>query len=246
VQTMISRSNLILIICMISGLIVLISLGTWQVNRLYWKEELIERVQARIASEPTALIDLMENGLNKETQEYKTVFVNGTFDHDSEVYFFTTAKGGGSGWNVHTPLLFDGGSYVIVNRGFVPFDLKAPDKRSDGLLEGKQRVEALLRFPLSERPFGSLENSPKTREFYWRNVNEMASVMIGDKDEFLPIILDQLESDTPGTWPKGGTTITDFPNNHLQYAVTWYGLALTLLGVGGYFLMSRRQAENEE
>lgn len=243
---MINRSNLIVIIFMLMGLAVLVALGTWQVNRLYWKEALIERVQQRIASEPTALQFLLEQGLSKETHEYKTVFVEGVFDHESEVYFFTTAKGGASGWNVHTPLRLDNEKSVIVNRGFVPFDLKQTDKRTVGLVTGNQRVEALLRFPLTERPLGSLENSPETREFYWRNVEEMSAVMTGASETYLPVILDQLETNTPGVWPKGGTTITKFPNNHLQYAATWYGLALTLLGVGGYFLFSRRQTENDE
>ena len=243
---MINRSNLVVIICMLMGLAVLTALGTWQVNRLYWKEELIERVQQRIASEPTALHSMLEQGLNKDIHEYKTVFVEGVFDHASEVYFFTTGKGGASGWNVHTRLLLNDGSSVIVNRGFVPFDLKDQANRLDGLVEGKQKVEALLRFPLDERPLGSLENSPDTREFYWRNVGEMSAVMTGTSETYLPVILDQLETNTSGTWPRGGTTITNFPNNHLQYAVTWYGLALTLLGVGGYFLVSRRRTENDE
>ncbi|MDJ0614255.1 MAG: SURF1 family protein [Rhizobiaceae bacterium] len=243
---MINRSNLILLTCMALGLAVLISLGTWQVKRLHWKEALIETIDQRIASDPKRLSELSKSGLEKDTQEYQPVSVTGEFDHSSEVYFFTTGKGGASGWNVHTPLLMDGGTRVIVNRGFVPFDLKNPDKRPQGLVEGPQRVEALLRFPLNERPLGSLDNSPETKEFYWRNVSEMASAMKGETEKYLPVILDQLEAEIPGMWPKGGTTITDFPNNHLQYAVTWYGLALTLLGVGGYFLFSRRRAENDE
>ncbi len=243
---MINRSNLILLVCMALGLAVLMSLGTWQVQRLHWKEALIKTIDQRIASEPISLAEVAKIGFDKDAQEYQPVFVAGEFDHSSEVYFFTTAKGGASGWNVHTPLKLHDGTFVIINRGFVPFDLRDPDKRAVGLVEGPQRIEALLRFPLREKPFGSLKNSPATKEFYWRNVSEMASVMTGKIDSYLPVILDQLETEVPGRWPKGGTTITNFPNNHLQYAATWYGLALTLLGVGGYFLFSRRRAENDE
>ena len=150
---MINRSNLVVIICMLMGLVVLTALGTWQVNRLYWKEELIERVQQRIASEPTALHSMLEQGLNKDIHEYKTVFVEGVFDHASEVYFFTTGKGGASGWNVHTRLLLNDGSSVIVNRGFVPFDLKDQANRLDGLVEGKQKVEfRMVRSAGEDRP----------------------------------------------------------------------------------------------
>lgn len=180
--------------------------------------------------------------MKKEDHEYLPVTVAGTFDHDGEVYFFTTNKQGAAGWNVHTPLQLETGRTIIVNRGFVPFELKSPDERLRGQIAGIQSVTGLLRFPLKEKPFGSLANFPEKREFYWRNVPEMSAVMTQDQEiEFLPVIIDAGKTENPGGWPRGDTTIVSFSNNHVQYAVTWYGLALTLLGVGGFFLYSRRQ-----
>ncbi|MEM9280092.1 MAG: SURF1 family protein [Pseudomonadota bacterium] len=239
-------STLLVLACMFVGLLVLGALGTWQVKRMLWKEDLIEQVNNRISQQPVNLLDLLSNPVAKESHEYIPVSASGTFDHESEVYFFTTGRTGRSGWNVHTPLILENGKALIVNRGFVPFEMKSPSERLEGQLESSQSVTGLLRFPLLEKPFGSLENSLDSREFYWRNVAEMSSLMGSDDGlEFLPVIVDANDAPNPGGWPQGATTIISFPNNHLQYAITWYGLALTLLGVGGFFLYSRRGTENE-
>ncbi|MEM9329854.1 MAG: SURF1 family protein [Pseudomonadota bacterium] len=239
-------SSIVILICMVLGLSVLCSLGTWQVNRMIWKEKLISQVEERIRQKPVGLEEIPQDTLTKETHEYRPVTMTGTFDHDSEVYFFTTSKNGLPGWNIHTPMIYGPDNAVIVNRGFVPFENRAPDSRLPGQTEGQQTVTGLLRFPLLEKPFGSLANIPDKREFYWRNVAEMSALMGASQGvAFLPVIIDAGEEPNPGGLPIGGTTIIAFPNNHLQYAITWYGLALTLLGVGGFFLYSRRKDEND-
>ena len=208
--------------------------------RLQWKEELIARVNARVDQPEQSLNDIAI--LKREEHEYLPVSVKGTYDHASEVYFFTTDKLGRPGWWVHTRLDLKNDKSLIVNRGFVPYEQKNPETRREGQPEGLVEVVGLLRFPLLEKPFGSLDNNLKKREFYWRNVGEMASVMDGDPAKYLPIILDRDNKPIAGGVPEGGTTLLAFSNNHLQYAITWYGLALTLLGVGGYFLYSRKSA----
>ena len=239
------RSNLLILICMIVGLVVLCGLGTWQVKRLYWKEALISRVADRVARPTVALSEIEQSGFSREDHEYLPVSIIGKYDHDQEVYFFTTGKGGQPGWHVHTPLLLNDGRFLVVNRGFVPFELKEASRRAESIEPLAVEVSGLLRFPLSQKPFGSLPNSLEKREFYWRNVGEMSEAM-GNPGEFLPVILDRTETTgVENALPVGGTTILRFSNNHLQYAVTWYGLALTLLAVGGYFLHSRRQEAND-
>jgi surfeit locus 1 family protein len=224
---------------------ILCALGTWQVKRMFWKEQLIKRVEARLESKNIEINMIADAGFDKEQHEYQPVKATGTFDHSKEVYFFTTGKSGQSGWNVHTPLSFENGKTLIVNRGFVPFSLKNQSERKDGQVDGVQSIEGLLRFPLLERPLGSLENNADKREFYWRNVSAMSSAMDLQTSNVLPVILDQRGTEQVYDWPRGGTTIIDFPNNHLQYVITWFGLALTLLGVGGYFLYMRRGNNDE-
>ena len=141
--------------------------------------------------------------------------------------------------------LVDFGQSLIVNRGFVPYETRNSETREAGQVAGKVTIAGLLRFPLLEKPLGSLENNLQEREFYWRNVEQMASIMGGDASLYLPVILDRNDQPVPGGLPKGGTARLSFPNNHLQYAITWFGLALTLLGVGGYFIYSRRAVDTK-
>ncbi|MEO0327231.1 MAG: SURF1 family protein [Pseudomonadota bacterium] len=226
-------------------MVILAALGTWQVNRLIWKEQLISRVESRLESKSIELSELIDSGFDKTLHEYQPVRAVGSFDHSKEVYFFATGKQGSSGWNVHTPLTMANGKTLIVNRGFVPFEIKDPVLRTRGQIGGNQIVTGLLRFPLFEKPFGSIENDLDKREFFWRNVAEMSNAMQVDRANVLPVILDADDTPVPGGLPIGDTTIIAFPNNHLQYAITWYGLMLTLIGVGGYFIWSRRKTNEE-
>ena len=232
-MTGIVKRNWLPLICIVSGLIVLCGLGSWQVKRLYWKEGLLERIEMRIQQQPVSLLEVAGFGFNKLQQDYLPVELTGEYDHNTEAYFFTTGPHGEPGWNVHTAVRLPDGRSVIVNRGFVPFDFKSPASRSKGQVSGSQELRGLLRFPLKEKPLGSLDNNLSTREFYWRNIKDFAQVMGLDEKKVLPIIVDLAEYEIPGGMPKGGATILSFPNNHLQYAITWFGLALTLLGVGG-------------
>ena len=237
------KSNLIALACMIAGIVVLCSLGTWQVKRLFWKEELLATIEARAKLAPMEINDFLDRQMLEDNWPYSPVSATGKFDHSKEVYYYTTAKSGGAGWNVHTPLKLESGKTLIVNRGFVPFDGKDASKREIGQVTGKQTITGLVRVPLPEKPNSFVpDNAPVKREFYWRSLPEMKSLMqTSVNEQFVPFFVDADDTPNPGGYPRGGTTLVSLPNNHLQYAVTWYGLALTLLGVGSYFLYSRRQ-----
>lgn len=239
--------TILIITCMALGVAVLGGLGTWQVKRMIWKESLIESVEDRIKLLPVNLLELLDSGTAKSEMEYTPVTITGNFDHSKEVYFYSTNKKGAVGWNVHTPMILDNGKVLVVNRGFVPYDLKNPAQREEGQVTSNQLVTGLVRIPLKEKPNSFVpDNALEKREFYWRDLEEMANLMRNEENqEFLGVIVDTDATGNPGGWPHGGTTIVSFPNNHLQYAITWYGLALALLGVGGFFLYSRRQGNNE-
>ena len=234
-------STIALLICMTAALFVLIILGNWQVERLAWKEALIERVNARVGLEPVSLMSLLEGNVSAEDDEYTPVTVEGTFETGKDVFYFTTGNGGASGWDVYTPLILDSGEVLIVNRGFILFPMK--EEWSDANLVARDitSITGLLRFSAAEKPSASHENNLLKREFYWRSLEEMSASMAYGKDEILPVFVDADDTPNPGGWPKGGSTVISFTNNHLQYALTWYGLAATLVGVGGFFLFSRRQ-----
>lgn len=228
---------------MILAFITLCGLGTWQVKRLYWKEALIAKIQQRTSLAPMEINNFLDRQMLEDNWPYSPIMAQGVFDHSKEVYFFTTSKAGQSGWNVHTPMLLNNGKYLIVNRGFVNYDMREPEKRLRGQVKGKQVITGFVRVPEKANPNNFFpDNIPAKREFYWRDYNKIAELMgKSEGREFIPFFVDVNEEPNPGGWPKGGTTIINFPNSHLQYAVTWYGLALALLGVGGFFLYANRQ-----
>lgn len=235
-------STIVILVFMAIGLSVLCGLGYWQVQRLHWKENLIATVDKRVKMQPVEITTFLNSGTPKEEWQYRPVSAQGVFDHQQEVYYFTANKAGQSGWNIHTPLVLQSGEKLIVNRGFVPFTLKMSETREQGQVKGLVNISGLLRVPEEEKPAAAFENSLQSREFYWRSLPQMIDLMReDDQDKFLPVFLDADDAPNSGGWPKGGATIIKFSNSHLQYAGTWFGLALTLLGVGGYFLYTRNK-----
>lgn len=233
----------LLVILSLGALAALLALGTWQVQRLAWKENLIAMIEARIASDPHSLNDIGTRLGTTGDIEYWPVSVGGEFRHEGERHFFATHKGQ-SGYFVYTPLEIDNGRLILVNRGFVPFERKDPATRPEGQVDGWQTVTGLAREAPREKPsFIVPDNDPAKNVFYWKDLSAMAaSSGVGEPGDYLPFFIDANDAPNPGGLPAGGVTILDLPNNHLQYAVTWYGLAAALVAVLGAWLWRRRAA----
>jgi len=224
--------------------VILIGLGTWQVQRLHWKEDLLATIDRRTHSAPLALADVEREFAASHDVDYTPVTVTGTFLHQGERHFFSTWQGD-SGFNVYTPLQLDDGRFVLVNRGFVPYDLKDPSKRRQGEVAGKVTVTGLARNPLSGKPSMMLpDNDVAKNIFFWKDRDVMAaSAGLPAGFTLVPIFIDADKTPNPGGLPIGGVTIIDLPNSHLQYAMTWYGLAAALAAV--LILRLRRPAKEE-
>jgi surfeit locus 1 family protein len=223
--------------------VILVGLGTWQVQRLHWKEALLATIAERTRAEPLSLRDVELKFGETGDIEYIPVVATGEFLHDAERHFFATWQGQ-SGYYVYTPLRLETGRVVFVNRGFVPFDKKNPATRQQGQVTGPQTVTGLARKPLPDKPSVMLpDNDPDKNIFYWKDLRAMAILSGLDVDSgVLPFFIDADAKPNPGGLPRGGVTIIDLPNNHLQYAITWYGLAAALAGVLAVMLYHRRQA----
>lgn len=216
---------------------ILMSLGFWQVARLHWKENLIATVEARLKAAPVepppppAWPDLEKAGL-----EYQPVTVTGRFLHQQEAHVFmalASPKGrfGGMGYLVMTPLLTDGGWYVYVNRGFVPEDRKVPATRAAGQLDGEVTVTGLYRAP-SEKSWFTASDDPAKNVWFSRDPWHFAEAARLPAVSVAPYIVDaRFDPSLPGGLPQGGETLVQFPNSHLGYAITWFGLALGLVAV---------------
>jgi len=217
---------------------VLVSLGTWQVERLRWKEALLARITSQLAEPPVPLSTAEAALAAGEPIEYRPVTVTGTFLHDRERHFFATYQGQ-SGFYIYTPLTLDDGRALFVNRGFVPYERKDAASRAQGQVGGEVTVTGLARERLEGKPSWVVpENEPAKNVFFWKDLGAMAT-SAGVTQSVLPFFLDAGTAPNPGGLPIGGVTMVALPNSHLQYAVTWYGLALALVGVSLAMLLRR-------
>ncbi len=218
------------------ALLVLLALGTWQVERLSWKERLIAERQAAVAAPPTGLPASLAAA---QGLEYHHVRVTGTFLNDRELYLGATSEEGRPGYQVITPLRLADGGIVLVNRGFVPQDRRAPESRAAGELGGEVTVTGLLRLPPEGKPHWFLPANSAERN-YWIYVDIPAMAAAQHLDRVLPFYIDADTTPNPGGLPQGGQTRLALPNDHLQYAVTWYALAVALVVI--YIVFIRRRA----
>jgi len=222
---------------------ILIGLGLWQLQRLAWKETLIARIEARSTMAPAPLLPAAEwPNLAPDDYDYRHVEAEGTFEHDKEVLVFHgpgfSRKGISSpGYLVLTPLRLASGAYVIVNRGFVPEALKDKAARAEGEIAGPVIVTGLMRPPESRNLFTPADD-PSAGRYFTRDPALIAAALKLDK--VAPFSIDADDLPMPGGWPKGGTTEIVIPNNHLSYALTWFGLAIGLFAVFAAFAWNKR------
>ena len=215
--------------------LVLLGLGTWQVERLHWKARLIT---ARDAAVTAPAIDVPRRAETARGMDYRHVRASGAFLNDRELYLGATSPDGRPGYHVITPFRLEDGAIVLVDRGFVPTEKRAPDSRAAGKITGATTVNGLLRLPLDRKPYWFLPENSAARN-YWFYVDPPAMAAAAHLDGVLPFYIDADAAPNPGGLPVGGQTRLDLPNDHLQYAITWYALAAGLLGVYVVFIRRR-------
>lgn len=224
----------------VPAVLILLGFGIWQVQRLHWKEGLIARRDAAVAAPPIAPPQSLDEARGRE---FHRIVAEGVFRNDKELYLAAASDNGGAGYQVVTPLVMTDGRTMLVNRGFVPSALKDPAKRAAGELTGTQRVVGLLRIPPSVKPsFFLPDNRPDLNLWFWVDLPAMTKAAgVADPVAFY---VDADKTPNPGGWPKGGITRLDLPNDHLQYAITWFALAGALIVI--YVLYHRRDASSAD
>ena len=217
-------------------LLICLALGAWQIERLFWKQDLIAQRQAAVAATPAPLPKSLAEARG---MEFRHVSDEGVFLNDEEIFLGAASEGGGQGYQILTPLLEPGGRVVFVNRGYIPSELKDPAKRAIGQSAGTVRVEGLLRLPPAGRPNWFLpDNRPDLNYWFWVDLPAMSAA--NKLDRVAPFYIDADATPNPGGWPKGGVTRLTLPNNHLQYAITWFSLAAAMTVI--YVHYHRRNA----
>ena len=238
------------------------ALGVWQVERRAWKLDLIAKVEARVRAAPSALPDDGSGDL-----AYRRVRVSGRLLNHRET-FVQAVTTRGAGWWVMTPLVLsptpcratpgihrtanlpavgcadgwmpgrarhDGAEVILVNRGFVPQERRDPGKRLSPA--GTVTVTGLIRIT---EPGGAFlrSNDPAANRWHSRDVAAIARAR--HLPRAAPFFIDADATPNPGGYPIGGLTIIAFRNNHLMYAITWFGLAV--LSLVGAVLVLRSKA----
>ena len=221
---------------------ILVSLGLWQLHRLAWKEGLIAEIEARANAAPQPLPPVAEwPKLRPQDYEYRHVTAEGVFENGKQALVFRASGGAAGlqpGYQVMTPLQLTSGGTVIVNRGFVPLERKDQATRLAGLIQGETQVTGLMRQPEARNFFTPADN-PAAGTYYTRDPGLIAKQF--GLASAAPFLIDADAIPVPGGWPKGGATERNLPNNHFSYALTWFGLALALLGVFTAFVWQKRQ-----
>lgn len=226
----------------LGALAVLCGLGSWQLQRLAWKQDLIARVEERATKAAVpAPSEIDWPRMTAERDEYRRVSLSGTFRHDREALAYdllSDAKGkfSGPGYWVLTPLETADGTTVIVNRGFVPLDRKEAVTRGAGQIAGTVTVTGLIRMP-EERFWFTPGDDPA--HGVWQERNPALIAKAYDLKRTAPYFVDADAKPNVGGLPQGGETRMVFPNRHLEYAITWFGLAFALVAV--FVAFARKQ-----
>jgi surfeit locus 1 family protein len=227
----------------------LIGLGTWQLQRKAWKEDLIATLTERLAAPPSALpAPGVWPRLEQAGDEFRHVKFTATFEHGKEAVVYAAASAfrpdvTGPGYWIFTPARLADGAVVIVNRGFVPEDRKAAAVRAAGQIAGPAEIVGVLRWP-EARTWFSPADDPAHNLWFVRDPHAMADAK--GIAAVAPFYVEQESPVPPGGLPQPGKLVVNLPNNHLQYVVTWYGLALVLVvAFVVWALKSEREAGRE-
>jgi len=215
-------------------LLVALALGTWQVQRLGWKQGLIDERTAQLSAAPAPLPATVEPG--DPVLDFRRVRLTGTFLHDREIHLAARSLRGNTGYDVITPLQRADGSVVLVDRGWVPNERRAPAKRAEGQVAGEVTIDGIARTRFRKGYFQP-DNNPGKNIWFWIDIAHMGQVAGVTP---MPLIVEAGEGSAPGGWPKGGQTRVDLTNNHLSYVITWYSVALSIAVI--YVLWHRARA----
>ncbi len=218
----------------IPALVVLLLLGSWQMQRLNWKAGVVKKIEYK-----TSLPAVNLSGEISDISElvYRKIIVEGVFDHDKEMHLYTGPKimRGKPGYDLLTPLVMDDGRAILVDRGWVPQKLKEKASRPESLVQGRVKIEAMVHKGESKAMF-TPDNDQAKNFWFWIDMDGVAKHTGYNLPNFY--IRSLRDGDE---YPLGGDILIKHKNDHLQYAITWYSLAIILLVI--YVLFHKKQQD---
>ena len=226
------RPFLWLTIVTLPALLVLIGLGSWQLQRLQWKNDLIASFETRSAADAIAI---PAANAKLDDLEFSSLALDGVFQHGQETLLTGRTYEGNAGFHIITPFILENNEIIYINRGWVPKKYADKKTRKFSLLEENVKVVGLVRLPQKKGYFVP-ENEPENGFWFTiipEELNRHLNI-IGENKFYI----DELNIDEKLKLPMPANGKVQVPNNHLQYAITWYSLALGLLIV--YFAWHRQ------
>lgn len=229
------KPGIALTVCTLLGLIVLIGLGTWQARKIGPKADLLARIEGGLAATPIQLPVHLDDP--SALDYHRVTFVGHVLDR-APIKVFATSLTGKSGYHIYAPVQKQHGMAVAVNFGWIPFH----QEKLPALPSGDIAVTGVLR--TSATP-GSMTppNVPEKGQWFTADVHEMAAHWGLRTKEYYHFRIFSDHIGAADSLPQGGQVRVDIPNDHLQYAITWFGLAATLLGVYIAFGFKRGREE---
>ena len=226
----------------LAALVTFIGLGTWQVERKAWKEALIDALERRLSAPPTALPPREQwSKLEPAADEFRRAKFSATLVPGQEALVYASGSAlrsdvSGPGYWVFAPAQVASGGVVVVNRGFVPEGRQDPATRAAGVTTGDADLVGVMRWPESRGAF-SPQDDPGRNLWFVRDPIAIAAAK--SWGEVAPFFV-ELESPQPQSGlPRAGALKVNLRNEHLQYAITWYGLALVVMVMFGLWFSGR-------
>lgn len=218
-------------------IVVMLGLGAWQLQRLAWKEGLIERLETRMTA---PAIPAPGPDADIEEIEFRRVTATGEWLHQYEMPLIGRPEKGTVGYHIVTPLRTTDGRVLLVNRGWVPEDRKNPARRPESQPAGTVTVEGIVRRAGLRNAF-TPDNEPDRDMWFYVDVPQMAAYA---GVEGVPnYYIDELRRESGPQLPIGADPRIGLRNEHLQYAITWFAMAFGLIAV---YVLWHRRAEREE
>ncbi len=210
----------------IFSLTILLLLGTWQVKRLFWKNNLINFYIKQFESD---IIYLHKDNYVLKDIEYRKIIVNGTFLNEKEIHITGKTYEGNAGFHVITPFLIKNGKYILVNRGWVSESYKDIKSRDFSMIEGETSIKGIIRYPQKKGYFVP-NNEPENGFWFTIIPSEIMKFLKFNSNDFLSgFYVDVLRDGKRIMIPIGVKGKPNLRNQHLSYAITWYSLAIVLI-----------------
>lgn len=211
------------LVSFVIALLILLSLSLWQVKRLVWKTNLIEQRVSNFEGEPKNLFDIKKPNEN----EFKKVFIEGQLLNNFEFFMPALSKNGNNGFHIIVPMEVEKKKLILFDTGWVPLAKKEKNKRLNNLIKEKKIFTAVIRLPGRKGYFQPDNDNIKNFWFFVEPKLMEETISMKLEDRFYLEAVDN----GPNGYPLGNQTRIYLRNNHLQYAITWFLIALSLIGV---------------